>query len=43
MEIKVNQQDGKVIALFRDEKKNTTIDMDLFLWIGELGDRRCGP
>ncbi|HEY5919851.1 MAG TPA: Calx-beta domain-containing protein [Chryseolinea sp.] len=35
MEIKVNQQDGKVIALFWDE--NTTIDMDLFLWIGELG------
>ncbi|HEX6226102.1 MAG TPA: Calx-beta domain-containing protein, partial [Chryseolinea sp.] len=34
-ELKVNQQDGKVIALFWDE--GTDIDMDLFLWIGEVG------
>ncbi len=38
MEIKVNQQDGKVIALFWDEADvDATIDMDLFLWIGDLG------
>ena len=36
MELKVNQQDGKAIALFWDED-NTTIDMDLFLWIGDIG------
>ena len=38
MEIKVNQQDGKAIALFWDvDNENTTVDMDLFLWIGDLG------
>ena len=38
MEIKVNQQDGKVIALFWDEADvDNTIDMDLFLWAGDLG------
>ena len=38
MEIKVNQQDGKAIALFWDvDNASTTVDMDLFLWIGDLG------
>ncbi|MBA4053321.1 MAG: hypothetical protein C0490_01280, partial [Marivirga sp.] len=35
--ITVTQEDGKAIALFWDEAY-TTVDMDLFLWIGELGD-----
>jgi hypothetical protein len=33
--ITLNQEDGRAVVLFWDE--DTTIDMDLFLWIGDLG------
>ncbi len=37
IEITLAQEDGKAIALFWDDAY-TTVDMDLFLWIGDLGD-----
>lgn len=39
MQIALNQQDGKIVALFWDvDNEDTTVDMDLFLWIGDIGD-----
>ncbi|WP_276372392.1 Calx-beta domain-containing protein [Chryseolinea sp. H1M3-3] len=39
IQIGVNQEDGKVIALFwGEEGVASTVDMDLFLWIGDIGD-----
>jgi hypothetical protein len=39
MQIDLNQEDGKAIALFWDvDAEETTVDMDLFLWWGDLGD-----
>lgn len=42
LQIDVHQEDGKVIALFWDLDRpdledETTVDMDLFLWIGDIG------
>ncbi len=37
IEITLAQEDGKAIALFWDDAYST-VDMDLFLWLGDLGD-----
>jgi hypothetical protein len=39
IKIDVDQEDGKIIALFwGEEGVASTVDMDLFLWIGDIGD-----
>lgn len=38
LQIDLHQQDGKVIVLLPDiENETTEVDMDLFLWIGDIG------